>query len=418
MASLSASKRDALDLILAEAVKNKIVPHLFVGVTNVESEIYMQQVGTKIVDDHSSGFVDEDSTYMLWSQTKFITAIAAMHLIEQGKITLDTPVDEILPELANPVVATEYGADGKPSATTPAKSKITFGQLLNHSSGLDYSLSSHPLDSGLCFSYTTIYKDNRGGVSEFFKLNKGSLPGQPLRFEPGTGFAYGFGNDCAGFVIERLSGKTLEEYFQQYIFALLGIKSMSFYPTPNIKERLLPLTFRKADDRSLEPFNDRFTVLPRDPADIKVHLGGVGLFGSLKDYLTILRHVLQIKVGKAVNPILSTASVEEFFKPSLSEGGVTMLGQMVPYLAKGLDMPAGAQQYSHGLLLNTVDVPGKRRKDSAACESGWANTSFFIDPASGIAFVLGTQLVSPADDEYEKLYNEVERALYAGLSPQ
>ncbi|KAJ7288425.1 beta-lactamase [Mycena rebaudengoi] len=375
----------------------------------------MQQVGTKIVDDHSSGFVDEDSIYMLCSQTKFITAIAAMQLIEQGKITLDTPVDEVLPELANPVVVTEYGADGKPSATTPAKSKITFGQLLNHSSGLDYYLGGYPLDSMLPFSYTTIYKDNRSGVSEFFKLNKGALPGQPLRFEPGTGFAYGFGNDCAGFVIERLSGKSLEDYFQEYIFSPLGIKSISFYPTPEIKERLLPLAFRKPD-RTVEPFNDRFIIPPRNPAEIKVHLGGVGLFGSLKDYLTILRHVLQIKVGKAVNPILSTASVEEFFKPSLSEGGVTMLGQMIPYLAKGLDMPAGAQQYSHGLLLNTVDVPGKRRKDSAAW-SGWANTSFFIDPASGIAFVLGTQLAPPGDDEYEKLYNEVERALYAGLGP-
>jgi CubicO group peptidase (beta-lactamase class C family) len=99
-----------------------------------------------------------------------------MKLIEQGKITLDTPVEKVLPELANPVVVTEYGADGKPSATTPAKSKITFGQLLNHSSGLDYYLDGTiPIDTLMPISYTTIYKDNRGGVSEFFKINKVSI---------------------------------------------------------------------------------------------------------------------------------------------------------------------------------------------------------------------------------------------------
>ncbi|KAJ7288427.1 beta-lactamase [Mycena rebaudengoi] len=416
MTSLSAAQRDKLDFILAKAAKDKTIPHVFVGVTNVKEEIYLQ-VGTNARDDQSSGFVDEDSIYMLCSQTKFITTIAAMKLIEQGKITLDTPVEEVLPELANPVVVTEHGADGKPSATAPAKSKITFGQLLNHSSGLDYYVDGTiSTDTLMPICYTTIYEDNRGGVSEFFKLNKGFLPGQPLKFEPGTGFAYGFGNDCAGFVIERLSGKSLEEYFQQYIFAPLGIKSMSFYPTPDIKERLLPLTFRKADDRSLEPFNDRFTVPPRDPADIKVHLGGVGLYGSLKDYLTILRHVLQIKgrssAGTATNPILSASSVDRFFKPTLSELGVDMLGSMI---SKELGMPPGAQQYSHGLSLTTVDIPEKRRAGSGAW-GGWANTGFFLDPESGIAVVLGTQIAPTGDAEFGKLYSEIERALYAGLA--
>ncbi|KAJ7248537.1 beta-lactamase/transpeptidase-like protein [Mycena rebaudengoi] len=415
MTSLSAAQRDNLDFILAKAAKDRTIPHVFVGVTNVKEEIYMQ-VGTNPRDNESSGFVDEDSIYMLCSQTKFITAIAAMKLIEQGKITVDTPVEEVLPELANPVVVTEYGADSKPSATTSAKSKITFGQLLNHSSGLDYYVDGTiSTDSMLPSCYTMIYKDNRSGVSEFFRLNKGSLPGQPLRFEPGTGFAYGFGNDCAGFVIERLSGKSLEEYFHEYIFAPLGIKSMSFYPTPDIKARLLPLTFRK-DDRSLELFNDRFTVLPRDPADIKVHLGGVGLYGSLKDYLKILRHVLQIKAGTATNPILSASSVDQFFKPTLGEPAVEMLGPFMSIIAKELGMPPGAQQYSYGLALTTVDVPEKRRAWSGAW-GGWANTSFFLDPESGVAVVLGTQIVPTGDTEYGKLFNEIERALYAGLVP-
>ena len=71
---------------------------------------------------------------------EFCIKIAALKLIEQGKITLDTPVETVLPELANPVIVTAHDEAGRPAASTPAKGKILFGQLLNHSSGLDYSV--------------------------------------------------------------------------------------------------------------------------------------------------------------------------------------------------------------------------------------------------------------------------------------
>jgi CubicO group peptidase (beta-lactamase class C family) len=64
-----------------------------------------------------------------------------MQLMEQGKIQLSTPVGGILPELANPVIVTARDADGKPTASTPAKNPITFGQLLNHTSGIEYNQS-------------------------------------------------------------------------------------------------------------------------------------------------------------------------------------------------------------------------------------------------------------------------------------
>lgn len=72
--------------------------------------------------------------------TYLLSKIAALQLVEQGKITLDTPVETVLPELANPVVVTAHDEAGRPVTTTPAKGKITLGQLLNHTSGLDYAL--------------------------------------------------------------------------------------------------------------------------------------------------------------------------------------------------------------------------------------------------------------------------------------
>ncbi|KAJ6619485.1 beta-lactamase/transpeptidase-like protein [Mycena sp. CBHHK59/15] len=375
----------------------------------------MRQVGRKVVDDPSSGLIDEDTVFWLCSQTKLITTLAALRLVEQGKIALNTHVEEVLPELANPVIITEYDSAGKPLTTTPAKSKITFGQLLNHSSGLDYGADPTKVTAGgLPTSYCHVYKD--GDISAFFEINRGSLPGHPLKFEPGTSFGYGFGSDCAGFIVEHLSGKSLEEYFQEYIFAPLEIKSASFYPTPALKERMQQLAFRNTDG-NLERWNDQVPIMTQDPTKVKVHLGGVGLFSSAKDYLAILRHLLQIKgllTGKATNPILSPTSVDLLFEHSLPLAGATAIHAMAAFLSKNLSMPPGSAQFGRGLLVNTMDVPGKRRKDSGAW-GGWANTSFFMDPTTGVAVVLGTQLAPACDDRYELLYSQVENELYRGF---
>ncbi|KAJ6578099.1 beta-lactamase/transpeptidase-like protein [Mycena capillaripes] len=411
MASPSLSKAhttDAFDRILSDAVSNKSTGGLFFGVTTADAAIYMHAGGTKLIDDPTSGAVDEDTVFWLCSQTKLITTIAALQLIEQGKITLDTPVETVLPELADPVVVTGRDETGRPTGTTPAKGKITFGQLLNHSSGLDYFHDGTSPPTGLPVAYSHSYKDE--DVSAFFKLLKSSFPGVLLSFEPGTGFGYGFSSDCAGFIVERLSGKSLEQYFQDHIFAPLGITSASFYLTPALKDRLLPLSYRTKSgviERWRGP-----SAIDQDPAHVRVHLGGVGLYASQKDYLTILRHLLQTKAGRATNPILSRASVDSMFEPTLAPAGVAsltwMAGMIDPYLA------GSALQFGRGLCVNGNDLPGKRKSGSGYW-GGWASTSFFVDPAAGVAAVFGMQLVPTGDETHKRLLDELEKELYKGL---
>ncbi|KAJ7239366.1 beta-lactamase/transpeptidase-like protein [Mycena haematopus] len=394
---LSPDQTDVFDRILVDAVA-----------------IYMRAEGTKLVDDPSSDPIDENTVFWLCSQTKLIATIAALQLIEQGKIALDTPVETVLPELANPVVVTSHDEAGRPATTAPAKEKIRFGQLLNHSSGLDYMLDGTIPASGMPVAYSHSYKDQ--DVSAFFKILKGSLPGVPLRFEPGSGYAYGFSTDCAGFIVERLSGKTLEKYFQDHIFGPLGITSASFYLTKPLQDRLLPLSYRNKTgviERWQGP-----PVVDQDPSYVRVHLGGVGLYASEKDYLTLLRHLLQIKANCATDSrlILSRHSVNSMFLPTLPPAGAAVLQEAVtihdPYL--GLPVGAGAQ-FGLGLFLNTVDVPGKRRSGSGSW-GGWASTSYFVDPTAGIAAVFGMQLVPTGDDTHLRLFDVLERGIYAGLA--
>ncbi|KAJ7168539.1 beta-lactamase [Mycena filopes] len=407
--SFSASQKELLDRILDEAVSSKSTPALFLGVTTAESPIYIHTAGNKLVDDPSSAAIDEHTVYWLCSQTKLITTIAALQLVEQGKIALDTPVEGVLPELANPVVVTEHDEAGRPRATVPAKEKITLQQLLNHTSGLDYFVHGTTPASGVlkampeACSHT--YMEGEG-VATFFEIIKGSLPGMPLRFEPGSDFAYGYSTDCVGFIVERVSGKSLEQYFQDHIFKPLGIRSMSFYLTSELRERLLPLSYRNKNGvleswKGAPPSN-------QDPSNVRVHMGGAGLYGSQKDYLALLRHLLQIKVGTAIpgTPMLSRASVESMFAPSLPPAGAASFGS--------LSDPEGKAQFGLGLAVNTVDM-SERRKSGSGTWGGWANTSFFIDPNTGIAVVFGTQVAPTGDERVTKLFDRLERAIYAGL---
>ncbi|KAK7005841.1 beta-lactamase/transpeptidase-like protein [Favolaschia claudopus] len=136
--SITNTQKETLDRIIDEAVSSRSTPASYFGVASAEGVLYQRTAGRKQVDDPGSAPINEDTVFGVCSQTKLITTIAALQLIERGQIALDTVVETILPELANPVVVTGYDEAGWVKTTRPAKEKITLGNLLNHTSGLDY----------------------------------------------------------------------------------------------------------------------------------------------------------------------------------------------------------------------------------------------------------------------------------------
>ncbi|KAJ6507845.1 beta-lactamase [Mycena vitilis] len=402
--TISAAQKEALDRILSDAVASKSTPGLFFGATSADGPIYIGTAGTTVVDDPTSEAVNEDTVFWLCSQMKLITSIAALQLVEQGKIELDTPAESVLHELANPVVVTAYDEEGKVRTTTPAKGKITFSQLLNHTSGLGYSADSAVPATGLSLAYSHRYKDGED-ASTFFNLIKGSLPGVPLKCEPGTDFTYGFSTDCLSFIVERLSGKSLEQYFQENIFAPLGITSASFYLAPALRDRLLQLSYRTKSGK-LERWNEP-PEMEQDPAHVRVHMGGVGLYATQKDYLLLLEHLLQITAGNTKNPILSRTSVDSIFSPTLPPAAAATITKFVAVFHPRLGLPPDGGQFGRGLFVTTADVPGKRKSGSGS--------SFSSTVLQGVAAVFATQLLPAADATHEELYDVLERQLYAAL---
>ncbi|PPQ90094.1 hypothetical protein CVT25_012258 [Psilocybe cyanescens] len=401
MVKLTSAGKDALDGLFEKASQEKKIPGFVFGVSNSDEEIYFKGTGYRVVNDPNSGEVVPDSVFWVCSQAKLIVHLAALRLIEQGKLKEDTPAFEFFPELANLVILDDTLSPS--SSFRPATKPILVKNLLNFSSGLFYP-PFLDLTRNMPSAYSHTYK-GENSHSKFFQLLKGDFPGIPIKFEPGADFANGYSSDVLGFIVERVSGKDLEQHLQETIFAPLGLNA-SFYRSPKIIEREVTMTYRRADG-TLEPWNDQIKLIERDAHKVSLFIGGAGIYSSLRSYLTLLRHIHQIHDGKITKGIINRGTAQKLFLPTLTEAG-----------AKNVDLSVSAfptgNQWSVALAVCTVDWP-KRRKRGTIFWLGWAGSYYFIDPETGISAVFGTQLAPSADPEVIKLFCELEEALYAGL---
>jgi CubicO group peptidase (beta-lactamase class C family) len=151
-----------------------------------------------------------DVIFRIMSQTKAITSVGVMILYEQGKLLLDQPISDFIPEFKKPVVLDKFNEADTTYTTIPAKSEITIRQLLTHTSGLDYT------DIGSS-KVAAIYSKNHipSGLGYFDAdlLERMKALGKlPLSFQPGTKWQYGLNSDPLGCLIEVISGMNLEDF--------------------------------------------------------------------------------------------------------------------------------------------------------------------------------------------------------------
>jgi len=167
---------------------------------------------------------------------------------------------------------------------------------------------------------------------------------------------------------------------------------------------------------------------------VGITLGGIALHSTLSDYLAILQHLLLIKSGRAhPNAILTPETVSLMFTPSLPPNSTdaiyrfTSLAEVYPRVVE--------LNFGLGVCLAKEDWDGRKKAGTGFCKFpafsesivvanvliylyigyGWAGTYYFADPHTGIAAVYGTQLVPTFDSEVVKLWDRLERAIYAGL---
>jgi CubicO group peptidase (beta-lactamase class C family) len=304
-----------------------------------------------------------DSIFWMGSMTKPITSVAAMMLVEEGKLNLDAPVAQYLPELKEMQVATE-SADSTTGATdltyAPQKRPMTVRDLLRHTSGLIYP--PQYLDSPIHRLYRKAVFSRNTTLADFVA----SLAQLPLAHQPGEIWEYSWGVDVLARIVELQSGQTFEAFLKTRVFDPLHMVDTGFYAPPEKLGRLVD-----PPDAQREPLWD-VTTKP------KLFSGGGGLVSTAPDYLRFCQMLLN---GGELDRmrILKPESVQLMTTNSLPKD-----------IRFGLDFvgPTAGSTWGLGFAIRTdpdrTSVPGSV---GSYAWSGSGGTVFWVDPGQNLIVV-------------------------------
>ena len=388
MSAASANGAESkIDETLRKGIAARQIPCAVAAVANGKSTLFTGAFGTR---DASGVPVKTDSIFAIASMTKAITSVAALQLVEQGKIQLDAPASKYLPQLEMLDVLEGFDAKSGKPLLQPVKTAVTLKHLLTHTSGFCY---------------------DRWDADMFRYANwaKGSAPSStigPLMFEPGTKWQYGQGIDWAGRLVEAVTGMSLEDYFQTKILKPLEMNDTSFILPASKFERLV--TRRQRNPAGVLVANER--TQPKVPTSFN---GGGGLYSTAADYVRFMQMILG--KGRGVNGarILSAAMVGSM---SVNQIGKLTAGKMKsfqPEDSSDVDIQPGfTEKWSLAFLLNTTKYDGGRSAGSLAW-AGLYNTFYWIDPARSLCAVILMQYLPFVDKEAVGMLEDFERAVYA-----
>jgi CubicO group peptidase (beta-lactamase class C family) len=379
-----------IDGLLQRAADEGAVPGVVAVAGDRDGTLYEGAFGHLGVEDDR--LAQADTVFLIASMTKAIASMAALQLVEQGTLTLEQPVADILPAFDELQVLD--GFDGDEPRLRPPTGRATIRNLLTHTSGLAYWFSNTEL---LRYHQVTGLPDPSTGSREMFKA--------PLIADPGTRWEYGTSIDWLGEVIHAVSGKDLNAYCQDHIFGPLGMKDSTFVPSAALIERLMAVQSRTPDGAlALSEFS-----MPMEP---EFFSGGGGAASTAPDYLRFMRALLR---GGELDGerVLRTETVELAFTDHLD--GIPLPDVMrsaVPELAN--DVPAIPVRQGFGLGLHLVfeDLPGMRRAGTGDW-AGLFNCYYWIDRATGVAGAFLTQVLPFFDPPVVETALGFEAAVYA-----
>ncbi|MBN8851553.1 MAG: hypothetical protein BGO55_04560 [Sphingobacteriales bacterium 50-39] len=393
---MSAERLRLLDTVLQQAVDNKWAPGMEALVIRGGKVAYHKVFGS---DDPASGKkLEMNAIYRVASQTKAITSVAVMILYEQGKLLLDDPVSKYIPAFRNPKILDVYHPSDTSYSVIPAKKEITIRHLLTHTSGLGYSQIG---DGAL----NEIYCKHRipcGLGSQHRSLSEvmNELGTLPLAHEPGERFTYGLNVDVLGYIVERVSGISLDAFFKRYIFGPLDMRDTYFYLPKEKYKRLVNLYI--VDDsgvlvKSPGYFETSGSVLKDYPAtEGSYYSGGAGLVSTITDYAHFLQMLLD---GGAYNGkrILSSTSVR-----------LMTMNQIGPLLCH-------SQKFGLGFLV--ISAEGSALTPQSEGTFGWGgafSTVYWVDPRKKIIGLLYRQMWN--DQHEEELNGKFKALVYQAVT--
>src|SRR6476620_9403419 len=230
--------KSEIDQLLRQKCDAKEIPGVAAVAATGSEAIYQGAFGKR--DLGKDDAMTADSVFWIASMTKAITSAAAMQLVEQGKLALDEPIGKLLPDLASPQVLEGFDAGGNPKLR-PAKNPITLRQLMTHTAGFCYNMWNGDMATYL----------EKVGIPPITSCKNDALR-TPIATDPGTRWEYGTTIDFVGKAVEAVSGKRLDAYLRDHLFAPLGMNDTGFKLTDSMRKRLVGMHGR-GPDGSLAP---------------------------------------------------------------------------------------------------------------------------------------------------------------------
>jgi methyl acetate hydrolase len=382
-----------IDQILRQKSEAKEIPGVVAMAANGNDVIYQGAFGKR--DLSKTDDMTTDSVFWIASMTKAVTTAGAMQLVEQGKLQLDEPIGKLLPDLASPQVLEGFDAKGEPKLR-PAKGAITLRQLMTHTAGFCYNMWNGDMGTYL----------DKAGLPPVTTCKNDSLK-TPIATDPGTRWEYGTNIDFVGKAVEAASGKRLDAYLRDHLFAPLGMSDTGFKLTDSQRKRLVGMHARGEDGTLASiPFE-----MEQDP---EFHMGGGGLYGTAADYIKFCQMILNKGKGNG-NQVLKPETVATMGQNHIGDLNVTKMTTAAPIYSNDVDLyPDMVKKWGLSFLINTAKTPEGRSAGSLAW-AGLANTYFWIDPSRNVAGVILMQLLPFADAKCLEAFAGFERGIYNGL---
>jgi CubicO group peptidase (beta-lactamase class C family) len=201
-----------------------------------------------VVYYHAFGYRDaekktpskRDDIFRIASQTKAVTSVAVMMLFEEGKLLLDDPISKYLPAFAKPKVLDKFNHEDSSFTTVPAQREVTIRHLLTHTSGIGYAQIGSK-EANAMYAKADITAGIGVKPGRLLKTDMDKLGALPLLHQPGDRFTYGLNTDVLGYLVEVVSGQSLDKFFRERIFDPLGMHDTWFYLPASKHNRLVAL---------------------------------------------------------------------------------------------------------------------------------------------------------------------------------
>jgi len=371
---INANNVKSIDSLLQAFVDNKKLNCVAAFVAKGGNVVYKKAFGMKDIEKQVPASVDD--YYILFSQTKAITTVAFMTLVERGLVSIDDPVSKYFPEIPN-VVVTKVNEDGT-YETRPAKSPMTFAHLMSHASGLNAGLVGEIRKAERKKSDVS----NKSGMQEKKANGQHSFDGSdnskylademlklvkyPLGFDPGTEYSYHISTNMLAYMIERISGKTLREYVKETVLMPLGMNDTDWYYEPDALRKFVKAY--SLIDGKLEPESNMFSEATISKEQTYCE-GALGLNGPIEDYAKFCQMLLN-KGEFNGHRILKAETVE-----------------LMTTINRLPEKNAGGDGFQFGLgfeLYNTQRKPVPEVSNTAYAWGGMWGTMFIIDPANNM----------------------------------